>query len=76
MGALSMGSDNIPLLLAQLEQGEASDEDVLTLRHLVLARIYSGRMDGNTARIITQYIKDLLEEQGLHNGTNDNQLGE
>ena len=57
--------NSVLLLLAQLEQGEASVHEIETLETLITQKVNSGLIYGDLAGILRTYIKELKQEQGL-----------
>lgn len=57
--------NSVPLLLAQLEQGEANAQEIATLETLIQQRVNLGLIPTDLSSILRTYIKELKQEQGL-----------
>ena len=55
--------DNLPYLMSKLEQGEAEERDLESIRILLEQRVDAGRMPTELYFTMVQYVDQLEEKQ-------------
>lgn len=55
--------DSITYLLARLEQGEADQRDIESIRVLLSLRVDSGQMTSELYTEVLQYVENLVEDK-------------